>query len=135
MSSKNPTHNVAVHKAAITLGTGESIGQFTSRIREAGVKFLKQKLNLTKAGIYPVEIFSKTIVFNVYKFGDSNTTGEAFDKLYAVAFTRKNSGDFEFGTLIEVERVTSYHAKSKTMDVTKSLHPGWVEKSLWGGIL
>lgn len=134
------THDVVVHKASIALADGESIGQYTSKLRDAGRSYINQKLNLVKdASVYPVEIFSKSIVFDVYQYGP-NSAPDKRARFYAAAYTRKDSGDFEFSTLTEVERVTMYQAK-QTATVTKAQgedtdHPGWdVKKSLFAGVI
>lgn len=153
-------HNVAVQKD-IVLASGESISTFTQKLRDAGRKYVKQKLNLTNTkdnscGCYPIEIFSKSIIFDVYQYGP-NIDDDKRVRYYAVAYSRKDDGTFEFSTLTEVERVVGYQAK-ETAAVTKagkallpsdgdgdsqptkkSLEgaPGWAQtaKSLWGGVL
>lgn len=139
--AKANQHNVVVHKASITLADGESIGQFTSKLRDAGRNYIASKLNLPKdSSVYPVEIFSKSIVFDVYQYGPNVKEGDRA-RFYAAAYARKDSGDFEFSTLTEVERVTSYQAK-QTATVMKASDkaPGWVEVAVakaafWSGVI
>lgn len=138
MTQPAPTHDVVVRKD-IKLETGESISDFTRKARESGVKYIRQQLNLDKkeSGVYPIEIFSKSMVFDVYKYSPANEDDRI--RYYACAYTRKNDGTFDFSTLTEVERVTMYQPKSTAM-VTKSAdegdHPGWdVKKSVWHGVI
>lgn len=138
--AETQTHDVIVHKASISLADGESIQQYTKRLREAGVKFIGMKLNLVKdSSVYPVEIFSKSLVFDVYQYGP-NVDADKRARFFAAAYTRKANGDFEFSTLTEVERVTVYQPKS-SVSITKALadgeaHPGWnVKKALFEGVV
>lgn len=115
------SHPVVVQKD-ITLATGESLQTYSQKVRDAGTKYVKQKLNLgTKdCSCYPVEIFSKSVIFDVYQYGP-NTDEPNRCKYYAVAYTRKDDGAFEFSTLTEVERVVGYQAKDSTVPTTKAL--------------
>lgn len=131
------THEVVVRKD-ISLANGESLADFTRKAREDGTKFVRQKLNLQpkESGVYPIEIFSKSMVFDVYKY--NATSGEDRVRYYACAYSRKNDGSFEFGSLTEVERVTSYRAKTNTpvMKSADDQHEGWnVKKSLFAGVI
>lgn len=124
------THDVVVHKANITLADGESVQQFMSKIRDAGKTFVGTKLNLVKnADVYPVEVFSKTIVFDVYQYGPDVPANKRA-RFFAAAYSRKNDGGFEFTTLTEVERVTVYQPKQNAA-VTKSTKGEEVEKAVW----
>jgi len=120
------TQSIIVRKD-IRLATGESLKDFSMKIREACVKWARQKLNVdTKKGdIYPVEIFSTAIVFDVYKY-DMPEPSER-QKFYACKYKRQDNGGFEFESLIEVERVVSFQQKqntpvmkSKEVDVEKA---------------
>lgn len=143
MSEAQVTHDVAVQKD-ITLAAGESLQAYTQKVRDAGCKYVKQKLSLDKnAGCYPVEVFSKSVVFDVYQYGENVDESKRY-RYFAAAYARKNDGTFEFSTLTEVERVISYRPK-ETAAVTKAKReehevadaPGWqrTEKSLWHGVL
>lgn len=126
MDSNNKLQcNVFVRKD-IKLSTGESIQQFTQKARDKGVKWLHQQLNVdkTKASIYPVEIFSKAMVFDVYKYSTGNT--ESSQSYYACAYARKDNGEFEFSNLIEVERVVSFQQKSSQIQKSQEVE---VEKA------
>jgi hypothetical protein len=151
------TVDVLVQKD-ISLATGESVNAFVEKVRNAGIGYLRQKLNvpINKAGsvsthIYPVEIFSKSIIFDVYKYGDG-VKDEDKARFYAVAYARKDDGSFEFSTLTEVERVVGYQPKSTAVAKSKEggkpfepieiayaeldAAPGWaVAKSFWNGVL
>lgn len=141
------TQNVFVRKD-IKLATGESVGDFTRKVREDCVKWARQKLNLDvkKGGIYPVEIFSSAIVFNVYKY-DADDPGDR-ERYYACKYKRQDGGGFEFESLMEVERVVSFQqkqnapvmkSKDDNVDVQKALDicDGWKQtsKSFWSEVL
>lgn len=131
---------VVVHKAALQLKAGESVSVFTQNLTDAGRSYLKQKLNLQKGdACYAMETFADKVVFNTYKYENPPSQ----DKYYAVKYSRKPDGSFEFGEAVEVQRVTTYEAKNNTFTVTKSKDgddeapPGWatVKKSMWGNLL
>ena len=133
------SHPVVVQKD-IALATGESLQVYSQKVRDAGTKYVKQKLNILPkdASCYPIEIFSKSVIFDVYRYGP-NVDDTNRCKYYAVAYSRKADGTFEFSTLTEVERVVGYQAKDSTIPTTKaaSNHSGWqpTTKSLWHDIL
>lgn len=132
----------------IKLATGESLSTFSQKLREAGVSYMERKLNVVKGGadttsIYPIEIFSKSAIFNVYKYGPNVKSSER-EAFYAVAYTRKEDGAFEFSTLTEVERVIGFQAKQSATPVSKAKKqapehqdaPGWhVKKAFWANVL
>jgi hypothetical protein len=136
-------HEVVVHKAQIPLARGESINQYTQRLSEAARKYAITKLNIVKGGAYMCEAFNDSLVMDVYKrLADDGPTEY---KYYSVMYTRKADGDFMFSSFTEVERVTSFRPKAP-LAITKSLAestdsplrvapPGWVHKSVWGGLL
>lgn len=149
------THHVVIQKD-ITLATGESLATYAQKVRDAGTKYVRQKLNLgTKSdcSCYPIEIFSKSVIFDVYQYGPNVNESDRC-RYYAVAYARKDDGSFEFSTLTEVERVVGYQAKGATA-VTKELlpsdgdgaskptkkaledAPGWTPtaKAFWSGVL
>lgn len=135
--SERATHNVIVQKD-IALASGESLGTYTQKVRDAGTKYVKQKLNLTKESYcYPIEIFSKSAVFSVYQYGQT-VDEDKRSRYFAAAYSRKDDGAFEFSTLTEVEQVVGYQAK-ESASVTKAVDatPGWVStsKALWNGLL
>jgi len=107
MSKKETTTmDVIVHKAAVTLGTGESLGMFTQRLSGAAREHVMKKLNVAKGsgGAWMVEAFGDKVVMSAYK-------SEDVSKYYAFAYTRDKLGKFEFGDTVEVERVTSFKPK------------------------
>lgn len=117
--TKQRTHEVVVQKD-ITLATGESLQAYTQKVRDAGCKYVKQKLNLGKeSGCYPVEVFSKSVIFDVYQYGPNVDESTRY-RYFAAAYTRKDDGAFEFSTLTEVERVISYQPKATATPVTKA---------------
>lgn len=121
------THDVYVRKD-IKLATGESLADYTSAIRDAGQKFLTQKLNLksdsgpngTTCDCYSLEIFSKSIIFCVYKYGPKVAADDR-SRYYALGYTRNSDGTFEFTSPVEVERVTSFQVKPAASSVTKAV--------------
>lgn len=138
---RNVEYRVAVHKAAVPLMNGESLGAFSSAIRAAGVSLVKQKLNLTnKSDVYVVEVFGTSAIFDVYSY-DQTKSYEDRTKFYAVSYSRDaKSGAFSFGDMVEVKRKTVWE-KASTL-TTKSVElpeflPGWTltGKSLWEGVL
>ncbi len=112
------SYEVIVHKANLALAKGESVNAFTQKLREAASKAIALKLNLTAANcsVYMIETFADSAVFDVSKrpvvAGDSWTYS-----YYALKYSRKADGAFEFSDTTEVERVTSFQPKPK-LDVT-----------------
>jgi hypothetical protein len=106
----NPiTQNIFVRKD-IKLATGESVSDFTKKLRESCVKWARQKLALDvkKGDIYPVEIFSSAVVFDVYKYDSEPGNRQQY---FACKYKRQDTGGFEFESLMEVERVVSFQQK------------------------
>lgn len=146
--SQKKTHDVIVHKAGLPLMTGESLGKFSGRLREAGMAYVNNSLSLVKdSSVYPVEIYGKSVVFDVAQYGKDVPSNKRY-RFFAAAYTRKENGAFEFSTLTEVERVVTYQTKPP-MAVTKAAArpvenaktfegaPDWkhVNKSLWANVL
>lgn len=124
----------------ITLATGESLTAYTQKVRDAGCKYVKQKLNLPAkdAYCYPVEVFSKSVVFGVSMYGPNIEEAQRY-RHFAASYTRKDTGVFEFDTLTEVEQVVSYQPKA-TASVTKAKETAAAFemvtlKSIWSGVL
>jgi len=111
MSEERTTMNVIVNKA-IELRSGETLNKFTSELRAAAKAHVLKKLNIaeTEGTAFLVEVFSKTVVVQAYKFKDPPSK----DRMLAMTFDRQKSGAFEFGDTAEVERVTSFQAKTVT---------------------
>ena len=143
--TKQLSQEVVVRKD-IKLFSGESIMSYTKKVREQGAKWVRQKLNLDpkKADVFPIEIFSSAVIFDVYKYGDIDPSEK--QKYFGVSYSRNKSGDFEFSTMMEVERITSFQPKQNTA-VMKSMEieakkafgvcDGWVQtgKDFWSGVL
>lgn len=116
-------YECVVHKANVPLASGESLSKYMSTLSGAGSTYIKKQLNLNSlakpayAGAYMLEAYSDKCVFDVYKYGGPDTSGDY--RYYAVNYTRKANGDFEFKDLTEVERVTTYQAKP-SMSITKA---------------
>jgi len=164
MDQRTITYDTIVHKANLALAKGESLSQFTQKLREAANKAIALKLNLTakNCSTYMVETFADSAIFDVTKrpLVDGGPYSYAY---YAIKYSRKDDGSFEFSDATEVERVTSFQPKAP-MSVTKAKKgllddeddledeedeelskkpmkkdapPGWTytTKSLWGGLL
>ncbi len=146
-------HECIVHKANVPLASGESLGKYSQALSSAGSQYIKKQLNLNSlakpayAGAYMIEAYSDKCIFDVYKYGGAPDAPSEY-KYYALKYTRKSNGDFEFKDLAEVERVISFQAKpslsiTKAADAPeappakKELAPGWVEKSanIWSGLI
>lgn len=134
-------HNVVVHKADVPLRAGESLGAYTRALSGAGRDHVTKKLNLVtnKAGVYMVEAFAKTAVYEVYKYGNDIKQADRI-RFYAATFKRDDKGVFAFGDLTEVQRTVSFKPKpglTVTKRAAKRVGPGdgWVEtsKSFWDG--
>lgn len=133
---KNIKYNVAVHKN-LPLAAGETVSQFTQKLRKKGSDFLMQQLNIAKdkGGSYMVEVMSNVAIFEVYK---RETGGDGY-KFYAMKFTRDKVGEFALSDLTEVERITSFRAKSAAIQkslVAESVRDeAWCRKSLFAGVV
>lgn len=104
--------NVAVHKSAIELATGESLKQFTTALTNACREHVKMKLNSPNSYAYVVEVFGSALIVETYKEDDK-------ESYYAMSYKRDKYGKFEFGDMQEVERFTSY--RKKAMPITKAV--------------
>jgi hypothetical protein len=107
-------HECIVHKANVPLAAGESLQKYSQQLSTDGGLYIKQKLGLNSlakpsyASAYMIEAYSDKCIFDVYKGGDGQPSEY---KYYALEYSRKNDGKFEFKNLTEVERVTTYQAK------------------------
>lgn len=107
-------HECIVHKANVPLAAGESLQKYSNQLSQEGGMYLKQKLGLNSlakpqyASTYMIEAYSDKCIFDVYKGGDGQPSEY---KYYALEYTRKADGKFDFKNLTEVERVTTYQAK------------------------
>lgn len=113
MEQRNVTYEVIVHKANLALAKGESVNQFTQKLREAASKAIALKLNLTAANcsVYMIETFADSAVFDVTK-RPLKEGGQYSYAYYALKYSRKADGSFEFSDTTEVERVTSFQPKA-----------------------
>jgi len=120
MEQRIVTYEVIVHKANLALAKGESISQFTQKLLEAANKAIALKLNLTakNCSVYMIETFADSAVFDVTK-RPAIEGGPYSYAYYALKYTRKDDGSFEFSDATEVERVTSFQPKAQ-MSVTKA---------------
>jgi hypothetical protein len=129
---------VIVHKASVNLVGGESIHDFTHKLSSKGKEYVFKKLNITKktGWGYMVEAYGDKVVFEVTK---RNPEMSGVYKYYGVPYVRKD-GNFEFGELTEVEKVTSFKPVKDSMSVTKSgstveIKLEDVEKDFWNGAI
>ncbi len=116
-----------VHKANVPLAKGESLGSYTNALSQDSRAYIMKQLNLNSlsktapgvngagVGCYMIEAYGDKAVFNVYKYGGNEAST---DKFYAIKYTRKSDGKFDFSDLSEVQRVVSFQPKS-TLEVTK----------------
>ncbi len=128
---ENKIVNVAVHKATINLVAGESIGDFTSALRDA----LRQHVTKGMAKgdhMWMVEVFAAKAVYEVYK--SSNEAGGGPTEEYWSVDWKREKGVFSFGSSTEVQRHVAFKPKPG-MSITKNDVDGWVEKSLWGNVI
>lgn len=117
------TMNVIVHKS-LDLRSGETLSQFTSDLATKGRDHVMKKLNMADSdgGAYMLEVFSKSVVFRVWKAKESPSK----DKTIAFTFERDKNGNFSFGDTTEVIRVTRFEVKpnsvSKGMGTSKRIY-------------
>lgn len=106
------TYEAIVHKANIPLLKGESVSQFMSKLQAAAREHIMKKLNMTaKTGyVYCFETFADATIADVSKRGPTDSDPWTYG-YYALPYTRKTAGEFDFGDLVEVERVTSFQPK------------------------
>lgn len=113
MDQRTVTYETIVHKANLALAKGESLNQFTQKLRDAASKAIALKLNLTvnNCSAYMVETFADSAVFDVTK-RPLKEGGQYSYAYYAMKYSRKADGAFEFSGVTEVERVTSFQPKA-----------------------
>ncbi len=151
------THKVVVHKASIPLAAGESVREFTRKLSDAGATALRSKQNLPDKGtdIFMLEAFSDAVIFEVFKFGP-DVPHEKRMRFFAMKFTRKDTGAFDFTDSTEVQRVTRFEPKQTPVtkrddaqindrpDVTANSKPSFgnevsqweqTSKSFWNDVL
>jgi hypothetical protein len=115
------THDVFVHKAAVPLMKGESIGAFTGALRDAGKAHLLQKFNVDdkKGGAFPIEVFASKAVFTVVPDFQKSSSN---DFHVAMKFTRStDTGQFTFTDTMKVQPVTSFVPSADGVAVNKAM--------------
>lgn len=121
------TMDVVVHKANITLASGESLHSFTRKLSDAARAHASKKFLLNREkGDYtwPAELFSDSVVMSVEK--DRQPC-----KLYAMKYERDaKSMEFKFGDPVEVERKTSFAPVNPTQMLTTKAEPKKVVKAV-----
>lgn len=133
-------YEVNVEKA-VDLKKGESLNEFTEKLRDSGSKFVNQKMNMNKDDYaYIAEVFQSSVVFSVYKAATSS--GKSGYGYFAATYKRDDNGNFTFDTLTEVVRKTVWEPKTvattKAADETAQVTteaPADVAKGLWNGVL
>jgi hypothetical protein len=137
-----------VHKAVVPLIGDESVGTFSTKIKDSARNHLKTALSLgDKDSIYAAEVFGDSVVLNSYKYNDYGSSGS---KYYQVPYTRdKKGGDFTFGTPVEVMPVMTYEPVNDEFSVAKRLlgnipdeekfliirKASWKKTSLFNGVI
>lgn len=121
------TMKVVVHKANVPMLKGETLRQFTQALSDSGQVYLRRKLNLLESdGAFMLETMADKAVFEVYQSKAVN--GMPRCKYYALKFTRKSDGAFEFGESVEVRRITSYEPITKSAEGSAQVQKeAWVE--------
>jgi len=139
METRKVQYEAVIHKADVPLAQGESLKDFMGALRASGETELTRKFNLDlkKSNVFMVEAFASAAIFEVYKYEGAQANDRM--RFYAMKYTRKNDGNFEFSETKEVERVTTFREKTS---VTKSkdrpvVIGDWQEtsKSFWEGAL
>ena len=135
------TFTVTVHKTAIPLLKGESIGQFSLALRAAGREHVLKQFNINpkKGGAFPMEVYSNKAVFSVVP---DMTKDSSSDFMVALTFKRGDTGGFSFTDVMKVKAVTRFEP-ADGVPLTKALDmDGWtpdeepeVKGSLWGGVI
>jgi hypothetical protein len=120
--SEKITMDVAVHKAALPLATGESLKQYTAALSDAARKHLKQSMKLTeKDSCYAAEVYGDKAVFDIWKSPDAKYV------YMAVKYTRDKDGIFSFSDAVEVKPITVFQA-ADTFSIAKNAEAN-VEKA------
>lgn len=127
------THDVLVHKAAIPLMKGESLGAFITEVKQAATAHIRQKFNLDekKGNIFPLEVFSNKAVFKVIPDFDKPPSN---DFHVAMKFTRANEGKFTFSDTMKVTPVMSFVPSTNKLGVTKDASGEPIEPELPEGV-
>lgn len=135
MSEEKQTR-VNVTKADLPLQTGESVGAFTSTLREAVRAHLFETLKLkvdrekgVHADVWMNEVFSDQAIAEVNEHAPKEPRTRRF---MAVPYSRSGN-NLTLGTPVEVVRRVSYVPKSEVaVSVSKGVGRG-VGNSLWVG--
>lgn len=90
------------------------------KLRDQGSAHVRKKQNVTgkDTGVFMIEAFAKSVVFEVFKFGP-DVPREQRMKFFATEYTRKDNGDFDFANTTEVSRITRFEPKSKLVTKAK----------------
>src|SRR5690606_1194467 len=132
---KTVKYEAIVHKANLALAPGESVGQYLAAVRTAAQDYVRSKLNLNveKSSVFMVEVFSNSTVVETYEWGQ----GAAKERFWALKYSRKNNGGFDFSDMKEVVKLISFSPKEQ-ISITKSAEEQsiWVEKlKFWVGVV
>jgi hypothetical protein len=106
--------DVLVYKQNMPMNNGESVNNYTRKLDIASRTHIIGKLNIAKGngGAWTTEIYNDKVIMCVYK-------GEESNRYYLMKYSRDKDGTFNFGDMIEVERVTTYKPKTD-MQITKT---------------
>ena len=129
-----PKVDVIVRKN-FPLVRGENVHEAMSELGKQGREHVLRKLNKSseKSGAFMVEAFSTAAVFHVYDREANDTkTGH-----YAVAFKREKNGEYEFGAVQKVRRITRFEAVPNATPTLKAANglDGWTEAPLFSGVI
>jgi len=151
-SKQTVTHEVVVHKANLPLVNGESVQDFTQALSDAARKWCMEKLRMDAAKdyCYVVDVYTGVAILScsIYSQGEDKRGKYLYN---AVTYERDaDTGVFTFSNMVEVQRVTTYRAKT-VVTTTKSAQgtaehtapapghgaDGWAptSKALWAGVI
>lgn len=118
---------VEVYKANIPTREGESIQQFTETLRRAVQEKFGKPRTKDKPGvwIYTPAMYSDHLIFERDEEGPPRSM-----KTWKVTYTRKENGDFQFGTPEEVRKQVAFVPVSKSMEEPEKVS----FESVWKGL-
>lgn len=111
------TMEVIVHKANISLQSGESVQEFSNLLRLAAKSHVMQQLNIAddKGGAWMVEVYSDKAVLEVWQEGKNPRY-----TYQMVGYARDKDGKFSFNSMTEVKRVTTFKPTESSISIAKS---------------
>jgi len=113
MIGPTSTRTVEVHKADIPLLDGETIQMYERKLRaDLQKRFGKKPTKKSEASVYvwPRAVFADRVVIDKDELG----IGDSSERLFSVAYTRKDDGAFDFGELVAVREQVSFVPMAKS---------------------